>query len=154
MSMKVVPKIEMALALVCLGYIAIHTMLTGEFSEFLVRYNILLPFSLVWLALCLISLGGASLFKIVTSLNVLLSNNVADYAGDKALGTAIWASYISAVLWVLYAVSVTPYDVGSDYWTSLLSASATSLLYGFLLAEFVLRPIKIRATLLLAESKE
>ena len=136
---------EILIALIALGYVSFYPLYNGEFEDFLIRLNILLPFFLVWASMCLISLGAGMFIKVLGSVTVLFSGNLKNYAGDNAISNAIWFSYVSSFLWVLYAISVTPYDAEIIHWKSLFSAASTSILYGFLLSEFVLRPIKIRA---------
>lgn len=99
----------------------------------------------MWVSLTILSLGASGLVRIVLGVKFLFSGNLNSYAGHEAVKTCISISYVSSVLWILYALIVSPFNAPADYWFKLLSASAASLLYGFLISEMILRPMKHKA---------
>lgn len=149
--MKSLIRIESFIALIGLCYIAYYPFINGELENYFLRVNILLPFCIIWVSLCLLSFGSKNFIKLLSSLSVLFRDNLEGFVGVTNFKNAIWLSYVSGITWIAYALVVNPIDNQFGSWQWLFSYCATSLLYAFLLAEFILRPIVFRAESILGK---
>lgn len=143
--MRVLKGVEFIIVIFGLSYICFVTYINGEMVEIFSRFNVLIPFCIIWPCLCLISFGSKKFVKIILSPIILLSERKDYYVGSKVMSDAIWLSYVTGILWCLYTLISAPFDENFSQWKWLISYCSTSLFYSFILSEFVLRPVKFRA---------
>lgn len=124
-------------------YILYYPFINGEIHSFIYKSYILLPFTLVFLGLLIITYRFKEVFKLFSSLFFLFFNSQEkDLIDIKVVKSSIVYSYVAGVLWALYAVSINNIIISEVGLSGLISQISVSILYAFVLSEFLLRPLK------------
>lgn len=136
-------RIEVLIPIVFLGYVAFFPASTGEITNYFLKANILLPFTLVFLALTVLSFGTQQLIELGKSFqSFIVKTPVNSSLKLQTINGAISFSYVASMLWVLYILVVsTAYSLSLN---ALVPEIALAFTYAFILAELILRPLKKR----------
>lgn len=135
---------EVLIPLMILAYISFFPFQSGDLALYFVKFYILVPFVLVFIALNILSYGLNEFLDLAKNLRILVAKTKEDAkVNDKVLDGAISHAYVSSLLWIFYILVISSgYNLSSN---AILPDVALSLTYGFILAEFILRPMKKRA---------
>ncbi|WP_448549409.1 hypothetical protein [Thalassotalea fusca] len=140
-------RIEILVPVIFLGYIAFFPLISGEITHHFLKSHILVPFVLILVALTVLSFGLSQLGELIKSIKTFF---VYDYQPTliklETIKGAIVYCYSASILWCLYAVVMS--SAFTNEISILIPDLALSLTYGFIVAEFILRPLGKRINFL------
>lgn len=140
-------RIEMLIPVMFLGYIAFFPLNSGDITNHFLKSYILLPFTLMFVSLTIISFGYSQLLELIKSIKCFFIYDCQPtlIKLDTIKGAIAYA-YSSSILWCLYAAVMSPMLTSSA--SIIISDVALSLTYGFVVAELILRPLHKRLNFL------